>query len=43
MKQLHKGLKDSGVLTLMKDRPELAKVLFPGSAMQVLDSQVSFS
>ena len=44
MKQLRRGLKESGVVTMIKERPALAKVLFPRSAEQVMDSQViSFS
>ncbi|MED6247105.1 hypothetical protein ATANTOWER_030268, partial [Ataeniobius toweri] len=39
MKQLRKGLKESGVLTMIKERPALAEVLFPKSAEQVMDSQ----
>ncbi|MEQ2289650.1 hypothetical protein AMECASPLE_035348 [Ameca splendens] len=39
MKQLRKGLKESGVLTMIKERPALAEVLFPKSAEQVMDTQ----
>ncbi|XP_047202736.1 uncharacterized protein LOC124856403 isoform X2 [Girardinichthys multiradiatus] len=39
MKQLRKGLKESVVLTMIKERPALAEVLFPKSAEQVMDSQ----
>ncbi|KAJ8250866.1 hypothetical protein GJAV_G00214110 [Gymnothorax javanicus] len=39
MKQLRKGLKDSGVLNMIKERPALAAVLFPRSAEQAMDSQ----
>ena len=40
MKQLHRGLKESSVVTMIKERPALAEVLFPRSAEQVMDSQV---
>jgi len=40
MKQLRRGLKESGVVTMIKERPALAEVLFPRSAEQVMDSQV---
>ncbi|XP_049906331.1 uncharacterized protein LOC126393928 [Epinephelus moara] len=39
MKQLRRGLKDSSVVTMIKERPALAEVLFPRSAEQVMDSQ----
>lgn len=39
IKQLRKGLKDSGVLNMIKERPALAAVLFPRSAEQAMDSQ----
>lgn len=39
MKQLRKGLKETGVLNMIKERFALAAVLFPRSTEQVLDSQ----
>ncbi|XP_049419864.1 uncharacterized protein LOC125881002 isoform X2 [Epinephelus fuscoguttatus] len=39
MKQLRRGLKDSGVVTMIKEHPALVEVLFPRSAEQVMDSQ----
>lgn len=35
------GLKDVGVLDMIKERPALSDVLFPKSAVQVMDSQVA--
>ncbi|RVE61339.1 hypothetical protein OJAV_G00169860 [Oryzias javanicus] len=39
IKQMRKGLKDSGVFCMIKERPALASILFPRSADQVMDSQ----
>ncbi|XP_062320451.1 uncharacterized protein LOC134022716 [Osmerus eperlanus] len=39
MKQLRRGLKERGVVTMIKERPALSEVLFPRSAEQVMDSQ----
>ncbi|XP_023811216.1 uncharacterized protein LOC110014692 isoform X2 [Oryzias latipes] len=39
IKQIRKGLKDSGVFNMIKQRPALATVLFPRTAEQIMDSQ----
>jgi len=41
IKQLRKGLKDSGVPNMIKERPAPAAVLFPTSAQPAVDSQAA--
>jgi len=38
--QLWRGLKDTGVLRMIKERPSLAAVLFPRSSALVLEPEV---
>ncbi|XP_016420443.1 uncharacterized protein LOC107749785 [Sinocyclocheilus rhinocerous] len=40
MQQLKKGLKDTGVLRMVKERPSLIEVLFPRSSSLAIDAQM---
>lgn len=40
MAQFRTGLKDTGLLKMLKERPDLAAVLFPRSAEAEIEAQV---
>lgn len=42
MQQLKKGLKDTEVLHMVKERPSLIEVLFPRSSSLTIDAQVLY-
>ncbi|KAL6464611.1 hypothetical protein MHYP_G00269280 [Metynnis hypsauchen] len=40
MQQIKKGLKDTGVLSMIKERPALMEQLFPRAASQVIEPEI---